>query len=149
MDRTIFIRAAWITLCGLTTLGIWGLNAQEKAQEKRPSIFTGGKVTPLTEGSKGAIAHFRFDAGARTKWHSHSEGQIILVEEGVGLVQDKGGPILELHAGEVTFAKPGVIHWHGAGPKDGGVQYNVTRGEITWGEEVTDAEFTAPTKRLR
>src|SRR5262245_47576008 len=104
MDRNTFIRATWITLCGLLTLGIWGLNAQEKAQEKRPSIFNGGKVTPLMEGNKGAIAHFRFDAGARTKWHSHSEGQIILVEEGVGLVQDKGGPILELHAGEVTFA---------------------------------------------
>ena len=144
MKLKTFAKASWLGLCAVATAGLWVLEAQPKQSPN----FTGGTVTPIAEGSKGAIAHFRFDPGARTKWHSHSEGQIILVEEGVGLVQDKGGPILELHAGETTFNKPGVVHWHGAAPKAGGVQYNVTRGEINWLEEVSEKEYNAPTKRL-
>src|SRR5947209_16568362 len=73
----------------LTVSGLWVMEAQEK-QKQNPN-FTGGTVTPLEENSKGAIAHFRFDPGARTKWHSHEGGQIILVEEGVGRTQVKGG----------------------------------------------------------
>jgi quercetin dioxygenase-like cupin family protein len=59
----------------------------------------------------------------------------------------KGGPVIELRAGETTYAGPGVVHWHGAAPDKGGVQYNVTRGGIMWGEEVTDKEFRAAPKR--
>ena len=110
--------------------------------------FTGGTVTKLDEGPKAAIAHFRFGPGSRTKWHSHSQGQIILVEQGVGLTQVKGGPVIELHAGESIYAGPGVVHWHGAAPDKEGVQYNVTRGDITWLGEVTDAEYHAKPKRL-
>jgi len=126
-----------------TFAGLLVLNAQEK---QNPN-FTGGTVTKLDEGTKSTIAHFRFDPGARTKWHSHDGGQIILVEEGVAHTQVKGGPVIELKAGESTYAGPGVVHWHGAAPDKGGVQYNVTRGGITWLEEVTDKEFrTAPKK---
>src|SRR5678815_1659288 len=60
-----------------TFAGLWMLQAQEK---QNPN-FTGGNVTKLDEGTKATIAHFRFDPGARTKWHSHEGGQIILVEE--------------------------------------------------------------------
>jgi len=102
------------TLCvGLCAFaGLWIMRAQEK---QNPN-FTGGNVTKLEEGTKATIAHFRFDPGSRTKWHSHEGGQIILVEEGVGRTQVKDGPVIELHAGETTYAKPGVAHWHGAAP---------------------------------
>jgi len=39
------------------------------------------------------------------------------------------------------------VHWHGAAPDKGGVQYNVTRGDITWLDEVTDKEFRATPKK--
>jgi hypothetical protein len=39
------------------------------------------------------------------------------------------------------------VHWHGAAPDKGGVQYNVTRGGITWLGEVTDQEFRAAPKK--
>ena len=117
-----------------------------QAQQKQNPNFTGGAVTPI-EDKEGNIAHFRFEPGSRTKWHSHERGQIILVEEGVGRTQVKGGPVIELHAGETTYAGPGVVHWHGAAPDKGGVQYNISRGGITWLEEVTDKEFSAPAKR--
>jgi len=128
------------TISGLRTL---------HAQQKQNPNFTGGTVTPVEENSQASIAHFRFGPGARTKWHSHSGGQIILVEEGVGLTQLRGGPIIELHAGESIYCPPGVEHWHGAAPDQGGVQFNVTRGSITWLAEVTGKEFNGPRKRLQ
>ena len=135
------------TLCVVlgACASLWIARAQDK--EKQNPNFTGGNVTKLDEGTKAAIAHFRFDPGSRTKWHSHEGGQIILVEEGVAHTQVKGGPVIELKAGESTYAGPGVVHWHGAAPDKGGVQYNVTRGGITWLEEVTDKEFRAAPRK--
>ena len=135
--------ALWLTCGVLAASGLWILPAQEKQSPN----FTGGTVTTVTENSDGKVAHFRFGPGARTKWHSHEGGQIILVEEGVGLYQNKGGPIVELHAGETVYCPPGMVHWHGAAPDQGGVQFNVSRGGITWLGEVTDKEFHGPRKR--
>ena len=137
-------RAGWFTICLMCAAsGLW----ITKAQQKQNPNFT-GKVTPVEENSQANIAHFRFDPGARTKWHSHERGQIILAEDGVCRVQVKGGPIMELHAGETVYAAPGVVHWHGAAPDQGCTQFNVTRaGGITWMEEVTEKEYSAPVKR--
>lgn len=117
-----------------------------KAQQKQNPNFT-GTVTPITENSQATIAHFRFEAGARTKWHSHERGQIILVEDGVCRTQVKGGPVVELHAGETTYAPPGVAHWHGAAPDQPCTQFNVTRGGVSWLDEVTEKEYTAAVKK--
>ena len=54
------------------------------SQQKPNPNFT-GEVKTITENSDGKSAHFYFTPGARTKWHSHEGGQIILVEDGVGL----------------------------------------------------------------
>jgi quercetin dioxygenase-like cupin family protein len=116
------------------------------AQETRNPNFT-GTVTRVTENSQGAIAHFRFEAGARTKWHSHEGGQIILVEDGVCRMQLKGGPVIELRAGETTYAPPGVPHWHGAAPTQACTQFNVSRGKVNWMEEVSEKEYTAALKK--
>lgn len=136
--------AGWLCL-GLLAAGsgLWRIHAQEQPNPN----FT-GKVVRIEENSKGTTAHFRFEPGSRTKWHSHEGGQIILVEEGVGLTQVKGGPVIELHAGEAIYCPPGVVHWHGAAPNQAGVQFNVSRGGITWLEEVSEKDYTAPTKRF-
>jgi len=120
--------------------------ASSQAQQPKQNPNFQGTVITVTENSQGTIAHYRFEPGARTKWHIHEKGQIILVEEGVGRYQVKGGPVMELHAGETTYCPPGVPHWHGAAPDQGGTQFNVSRGGITWLEEVTDKEFSAPAK---
>jgi len=132
-------------VCLLAAVSVWILPAQEKQAKANPN-FTGGQPATLDQ-AKSNIAYFRFPPGVRTKWHSHGGGQIILVEEGVGLHQVKGGPVMELHAGETVYAGPGVVHWHGAAPDKGGVQYNISRGDIQWLDEVTDAEFKAKPKR--
>lgn len=114
-------------------------------QPTQNSNFT-GTVTRIQENSEANIAHFRFEAGARTKWHSHERGQIILVEDGVCRTQLKGGPVLELHAGETTYAPAGVPHWHGAAPDQACTQFNVTRGSVAWMDEVAEKDYTAPAK---
>jgi quercetin dioxygenase-like cupin family protein len=113
------------------------------SQDKPNPNFTGGEVKPLKENAQGNSVRFYFGPGARTKWHSHEGGQIILVEDGVGLYQEKGGPVVELRAGETHYCPPGVVHWHGASPKEGGTQFNTSRGGMTWGDAVTDEEFNA------
>jgi quercetin dioxygenase-like cupin family protein len=137
---------AWVLFAGLAWVasGVWLLPAQ---QQKQNPNFT-GTVTPVTENSQGNIAHFRFEPGSRTKWHSHEGGQIILVEEGVGRHQVRGGPVIELRAGETVYAPPGATHWHGASPDQAAVQFNISRGGITWMEEVSDKEFSAPARRM-
>ncbi len=115
------------------------------AQETSPN-FT-GKITRLDPTPAGVIAHIKFEAGSRTKWHSHGAGQIILVEEGVALAQERGKPVIELHAGDTIYCPPGVEHWHGASPKSASVQYNVTRGDIKWLELVSDKDYTAKPKK--
>jgi quercetin dioxygenase-like cupin family protein len=115
-------------------------------QPKQNPNFT-GTVTRITENSQAAIVKFRFEAGARTKWHSHDGGQIILVEDGVCRTQVRGGPVVELHAGETTYAPPGVAHWHGAAPDQACTQFNVTRGGVQWLDEVTEKEYTAAVKK--
>jgi quercetin dioxygenase-like cupin family protein len=122
-----------------------GLMVAASAQQPSPN-FT-GNITRLKDDPPGQIAWIKFDAGARTKWHVHEKGQLVFVEEGVGLAQEKGGPILELHAGEAIWCPPGVAHWHGAAPDKAGTQYNVTRGSIQWLEPVTDQEYTAKAVR--
>jgi 4-carboxymuconolactone decarboxylase len=43
-----------------------------------------------------------FSPGARTAWHTHPLGQTLVVISGVGRVQQWGGPIEEIAAGEVV-----------------------------------------------
>jgi quercetin dioxygenase-like cupin family protein len=112
-----------------------------------PQTFTGGEVTKLGDDSNPSIVHIRFGPGARTNWHTHSRGQIILAEEGVTLTQVKGGPVIELHPGETTYVGPGVAHWHGASPSEASVQYNINRGDLTWLGPVTDAEYKVRPRR--
>ena len=59
-------------------------------------------------------------------------------EEGIGLAQVRGGPLIELHAGDTIWCPPGVEHWHGGAPDKGGVQYNISRGGIKWLDDVSE-----------
>ncbi|MBV8732403.1 MAG: cupin domain-containing protein [Acidobacteriia bacterium] len=149
--RTEFPRHGWwrilpaslIAAAPLLWFGILDSPRTAKAQQKQNSVFT-GTVTPVTENSQASIAHFRFEAGARTKWHSHEAGQIILAEDGVCRVQAKGGPAIELHAGQAIYSPPGEVHWHGAAPDEACTQFNVTRaGKMNVMEEVVEKDYTA------
>ena len=134
----------------LGTAGVWVHAAQQPAtappaQAFNPANFT-GTVTPHSTADI-RMNRYHFDPGARTKWHSHSGGQVMLVEEGVTHHQNKGGPVMELRANEAYYVQPGVVHWHGAAADSSTVQFNTTRGDITWLEEVSEADYKAKAKR--
>ena len=69
-------------------------------QPKDPARTLGASVT--------------FEPGARTAWHSHPLGQILIVTAGCGLVQQWGGPIEQIRPGDVIWFPSGAKHWHGA-----------------------------------
>lgn len=87
----------------------------------------------------------RFAPGARTAWHSHGLGQALYIVEGVALVQSREGRIIEAHPGEVIWTPPGEEHWHGA-PADRFMTHLALweTDEVTWLDQVTDAEYTGP-----
>lgn len=86
-----------------------------------------------------------FEAGARSNWHSHPAGQILIVTEGVGYHQIKGEPIEVIRPGDVVKCPPDVVHWHGAS-KDSGMSHiyivpNTEKGIVNWMDPVTDEEY--------
>jgi quercetin dioxygenase-like cupin family protein len=92
-----------------------------------------------------SIFNVTFEKGARTNWHSHPSGQILLVLEGVGLCQIKGEPIRVMKAGEVVSFPPNAVHWHGASPESRmthiAINPNTENGLVEWMQRVTDEEY--------
>lgn len=92
-----------------------------------------------------SIGNVTFDAGARTNWHKHSGGQILLVTAGEGRYQEKGKDIQILKKGDVVKIPPNVEHWHGAAQDSNfahiSIEPNIPNNETTWLEPVTDKEY--------
>jgi quercetin dioxygenase-like cupin family protein len=88
----------------------------------------------------------RFEAGARTNWHTHTHRQMLWAEEGRGLYQELGEPVKELVKDVPVLTKANVPHWHGAAPDSHVVQLTIYGGDIKWGAPVTDAEYLGKKK---
>ncbi len=91
------------------------------------------------------IGNVTFEPGARTRWHYHPGGQILLVIEGKGLYQEKGKPIQIIKKGDVIKCPPNTVHWHGATPTDAmvhiAISTNAGKGNVVWLEKVSDTEY--------
>lgn len=87
-----------------------------------------------------------FEPGARTAWHTHPLGQILIVTNGKGLIQKEGEQIHEIKPGDVVWFAPGERHWHGAAPDTGmthiAIQEALDGSNVTWLEHVSDAEYS-------
>jgi quercetin dioxygenase-like cupin family protein len=89
-----------------------------------------------------------FAPEARTAWHTHPNGQTIYVIEGIGRAQRRGGPVEAIRPGDRVFFEPGEEHWHGAAPDRFMTHLAILEVDdegntATWGEHVSDAEYTA------
>ena len=98
--------------------------------------------------ARAAAASVHFTPGARTHWHTHPLGQTIFVTEGVGRCQREGGPVQAIHPGDRVFFEPGENHWHGAAPNRFMTHIAIQEADesgspVTWGEHVTDEQYTA------
>jgi quercetin dioxygenase-like cupin family protein len=110
--------------------------------------FTGSvRVDPLfkpNDPSRTSGALVTFEPGARTAWHTHPLGQILIVTAGSGWVQQWGGPIEEIRQGDVVRIPPGQKHWHGATATTGmthiGIQEQLDGKAVEWMEKVSDEQ---------
>jgi quercetin dioxygenase-like cupin family protein len=94
------------------------------------------------DGKDLTIARRRFEPGARTYWHSHDRGQLLMVEQGRMRTQKRGNAMQELAVGGTDYTPPNIVHWHGAAPDQALVQINAGfGGPANWFEEVTADEY--------
>lgn len=93
-------------------------------------------------------ASVTFEPGSRTAWHTHPLGQILIVTGGAGRAQRWGGPIEEIHPGDVVWIAPGEKHWHGAAPTTAmthiAVQEQLDGKIVEWMEKVSDEQYGGP-----
>lgn len=92
------------------------------------------------------VDYFTFSPSARTAWHSHEYGQLIIVTDGTGVYCEEGSTPKIIKAGDVIESTPGINHWHGAADENFSyISVNANSGEIVWGDEVSDSEYSAAT----
>jgi quercetin dioxygenase-like cupin family protein len=86
-----------------------------------------------------------FEPGARTAWHTHPLGQVLIVTAGCGRVQRSGGPVEEIRPGDVVWFEPGEKHWHGASPATAmthiAIQEALEGKAVEWLEKVADEDY--------
>ncbi len=99
-------------------------------------------ATDVTRASTGVVT---FAPSARTAWHTHPAGQLLIVTAGKGWVQEDGQPRREINPGDVVMIPANVKHWHGATDKNGmshiAVSYMQDGKNVTWMEQVSDAQY--------
>ena len=91
------------------------------------------------------VGNVYFEAGARSNWHMHPAGQILIIMGGEGYHQIEGQPRHTMKKGDVVKCPPNVRHWHGATERGSLSQMyiipNTEKGIVTWLEPVTDGQY--------
>ena len=114
--------------------------------------FTGNVLVEPLFGEKPGITatggQVVFAPGARSAWHIHPAGQVLIITDGMGWVQEEGGTKRELKPGDVIWTPPGVKHWHGATATNSmrhiAISGMVDGKNVDWMEKVTDEQYRAP-----
>ena len=148
MKRTLVL--AGLVLTGMASIA-WSQGAQPGVASAAldPANFT-GKVTS-TPMSDLRVTRIQFDPGARTNWHSHAGGQVIVIEQGRMVVQERGAagdaPGRQFNARETYTVGANVTHWHGALPNAPLTQIALSYGMTNWMQKVTDEQYAAVVKK--
>ena len=125
--------------------------AEEIAGMDAPAARFTGRVwmepmPQLAGPARARAARVTFQPGARTAWHTHPFGQMLIVTAGEGWAQQEGGARATIRTGDVVRFPPGIRHWHGATPDSAmthiAIQEAGADGETTdWQEHVEDADY--------
>ena len=130
-----------LLLAGVAALvTVWVVLDAPTTTTAQQSNFVGGAPSRPDSSDIRAL-RLRFEAGSRSNWHSHSNWQILMAEEGRGRTQIRGEEIVELVPGRPVYAGPDVVHWHGASPDEHMVQLTFVSGETSWLEPVSDGDY--------
>jgi quercetin dioxygenase-like cupin family protein len=149
MKKIIIIFTVLLTACNSKKNSMTSTEIFPKGEPLSKDWFTGNAfLKPLiardknNEFSAGSVT---FESGARTNWHTHPKGQVLLVIEGHGLYQEKGKPAQIIQKGDVVNIPENVEHWHGASATTTMVHVAITNfkedTQVTWLNPVTDEEY--------
>jgi quercetin dioxygenase-like cupin family protein len=144
MIRTRYTPSRTVVMTSIVAAGLLVFLTGIAAQQQ--SNFVGGNPTQMDAKAIRTL-RLRFPAGSRSNWHSHTHGQLLMVEQGKSRTQERGGPLLEMGPGQPWFTKAGVEHWHGAAPDQDVVQLTIYEGDVKWLEPVTDAVYKAAPRK--
>ncbi|KQQ85661.1 cupin domain-containing protein [Aureimonas sp. Leaf324] len=111
--------------------------------------FTGHVVVspllPSTVDTPSASGLVSFAPSARTAWHTHPAGQMLIVTAGKGWVQREGEARQEIAAGDTVWIPAEVKHWHGATDVTAmshiAITYVRDGKNADWMELVTDGQY--------
>jgi quercetin dioxygenase-like cupin family protein len=107
------------------------VRVQSLFDAKEPARSSGGQVT--------------FQPGARSAWHTHPLGQILIVTDGNGWVRQWGGSVQVIRKGDVVWIPAGVKHWHGATPTTTmthiAFQEQLNGTAVNWLKKVTGEQY--------
>lgn len=120
-----------------------------KGQQLPNDWFVGNAfLTPLVakdknnEFSAGCVT---FEPGARTNWHTHPKGQVLIVIEGSGFYQEKDSQAKPINKGDVINIPENIEHWHGASATSKMIHIAITNFKddisVTWLNPVTEEEY--------
>lgn len=71
-------------------------------------------TSPVASHYSGAMVEF--EPNARTAWHTHPNGQTLIITSGKGLIQTEGADVQKMLPGNVITIPPNTRHWHGSTP---------------------------------
>jgi quercetin dioxygenase-like cupin family protein len=124
-------------------------NGSRPSSKGAAEYFTGPVIVEPLFGSKETMPStgglVTFEPGARSAWHTHPAGQILIVTSGTGWVQEEGGEKREIKPGDVIWTPPGVKHWHGATATNSMSHIAITNmldgKNVDWLEKVSDEQY--------
>jgi quercetin dioxygenase-like cupin family protein len=144
----------------LLTVSCNDQTANNSSEDQAKSIFPKGQLGPAENFTGKAwniglvgndtvyntvVGNVYSEPGARSNWHTHPSGQILIITDGVGFHQIMGQPKQTLRKGDVVKCPPNVMHWHGASPDTGLQQVYILpkteKGIVNWLQKVTDDEY--------
>ncbi|MDB5127095.1 cupin domain-containing protein [Mucilaginibacter sp.] len=109
-------------------------------------------LVPTDKAYNTQIGYVTFAPGARSNWHLHPSGQILLITGGLGYYQEKGKQIQLLHKGDIVKCSPNVIHWHGASPgrfmTHIALSPNMDKRSVVWLGKVTDKDYNSNAPKI-
>lgn len=120
-----------------------------RPSEHRTDTFTGTVWgEPVLHDAPGATVNTVFFApGARTHWHTHDTGQVLIVTHGRGLAVNEAGEGGTILPGDVVWFDAGERHWHGGAPDSYLTHIAVSLGTTRWEQAVTDEQYAAAVER--
>ena len=133
---------------------------QSESDSSEETIFPKGALGPATNFTGNAynfglvandsiyntlVGNVYFEKNARSNWHIHPSGQILVVLDGEGYHQLEGQPRQTMKKGEVIKVPANTRHWHGATENNSLTQMYILpkteNGIVTWLEPVTDEQY--------